>query len=295
MDSIFKGFIDFFGSILKIPFYIFLVFSACLTVSILIYAISDFISGKRLPRSKEIVFVPQKRISLFRKIFLDFPRQFITDLENRNPAFFPYQGCIIFCGRQGQGKTISLVEYMRRMQKEYPKSKVITNLGYSKEDAVLDDWKPLITYKNGIYGVIVGIDELQNWFSSNQSKDFPPDMLQVITQNRKNRRIILGTSQVFTRLAKPLREQATEIRDCHTFFGCITFVSRKEPILGADGDVVEYKNRGWYCFVHDKDLRDSYDTYKVIDSLAQSGFKEGGGLTSSNISDFVTNKSKKAK
>ena len=295
MSDILKGFVDFFGTIIKIPLFIFLLFSACLGVSILIYALSDFLSGKRLPRSKEVVHVPQKKVSLFRKVFLDFPRQFITDLESHDPAFFPYQGCIIFCGRQGQGKTISLVEFMRRMQKEYPKSKVITNLGYTKEDNVLNDWKPLITYKNGIYGVIVGIDELQNWFSSNQSKDFPPEMLQVITQNRKNRRIILGTSQVFTRLAKPLREQATEIRDCHTFFGCITFVSRKEPILGSDGDVVEYKNRGWYCFVHDKDLRDSYDTYKVIDSLAESGFKEGGNINNINISEFVTTKSKKAK
>lgn len=76
----------------------------------------------------------------------------------------------------------------------------------------------LMSYKNGIQGVIVSIDELQNWFSSNDSKNFPPEMLEVITQNRKNRRIILGTSQNFYLLAKAIRSQATEVRRCSTLF-----------------------------------------------------------------------------
>ena len=37
------------------------------------------------------------------------------------------------------------------------------------------------------------------------------------------------------------------------------------------------------AFVHDKDLRDSYDTYKVIDSLAESGFQSRQGDTVVNI------------
>lgn len=295
MADVVNGLKDLLIAIVKIPLYIIALFALCLGVSVIIYAISDFISGKHLKHSKEIVYVKPKKISLFRKIFLDFPRQFITDIENREPGYFPYQGCIIFTGRQGSGKTVGLVQYMRAMQREYPKSKVITNLAYRDEDDVLNDWKPLLTYKNGIYGVICAIDEMQNWFSSNQSKDFPPEMLQVITQNRKNRRIILGTSQVFTRLSKPLREQATEVRECHTFFGCITFVIRKEPILGCEGDVTEYKFRGWYCFVHDQDLRDSYDTYKVIDSLAASGFQPRQPENVFNINPFVVTTGKKAK
>lgn len=76
----------------------------------------------------------------------------------------------------------------------------------------------LIDYKNDKQGVIVGMDELQNWFSSNDSKNFPPEMLGIITQNRKNRRIILGTSQNFYLLAKAIRSQATEVRRCTTLF-----------------------------------------------------------------------------
>jgi hypothetical protein len=130
-----------------------------------------------------------------------------------------------------------------------------------------------VDYANGIQGVIVQMDELQNWFSSNQSKNFPPEFLEVITQNRKNRRVILGTSQVFTRLSKPLREQTTEVRKCYTFCGCLTVVLRKEPVLDSSGEVLEYKNRGFYWFVHTKEIRESYDTYHVIESLSKSGFQ----------------------
>lgn len=263
----------FFWAFLKPLICICLVGVSCFLVSCIIYTIHDLILGKRLKKAKGLVYVKPVHKTWFRKIFLDCPRQIISDIFDREPGFFPYQGCVVFTGRQGAGKTIALVQFMRDMQNTYPSCKCITNLAYKYEDAELDDWRPLITYKNGIYGVVAAIDEMQNWFASNQSRDFPPEMLQVITQNRKNRRIILGTSQVFVRLAKPLREQVTEVRECHTFFGCITLVVRKEPFLKADGDVDHYANRGFYIFVHDQDLRDSYDTYKVIDSLAKSGFQ----------------------
>lgn len=258
---------------IKIPLYIIALLLVCFFVSCTIYFIADLLQGRRLKKPKGLVYVKPQHKSFLRRFIFDLPRQWVNDRFNREPGFFPYQGCIIFTGRQGAGKTVALVEYLRRMHYSYPKSKVITNLAYKGEDAVLDDWRPLITYKNGIYGVIACIDEMQNWFSSNQSKDFPPEMLQVITQNRKNRRIILGTSQVFNRLSKPLREQATEVRECHTFAGCVTVVVRKEPFLDPEGNVEQYKYRGIYFFVHDQALRDSYDTYRVIDSLAASGFQ----------------------
>ena len=166
-----------------------------------------------------------------------------------------------------------MVQFARQMQQEYPRAKCITNLGYTKQDDVLNHWKKLTDYSNDKFGVICVMDELQNWFSSNQSKDFPPEMLQVITQNRKNRRIILGTSQNFYLLAKAIRSQCTEIRRCITLLGCLTIVRRLEPILDAEGNVKEYKSLGFYFYIHDKDLRDSYDTYKVIESLSKSGFK----------------------
>lgn len=190
----------------------------------------------------------------------------------------------------GAGKTISMIEFARSMQKEYPRALCTTNLGYKYENTPLKDWRMLMNYKNDIFGVIVAIDELQNWFSSNDSKNFPPDMLTIITQNRKNRRIILGTSQNFYLLAKAIRSQATEVRRCSTLFGALTIVRRFEPILDSDGNVKEFKKLGCYFFVHDKELRESYDTYKVINRLSQVGFQEKQQDVTTNVYNVISKK-----
>lgn len=227
---------------------------------------------KKLKRGSR---VPQRKRNFLVRLFWDLPKQKAEDFFNFDPDAFPYKGCVIFTGRQGNGKTIGMVEYCTRMMREYPKSKVITNLGFLYQNNTLDHWDKLVNYSNGKYGVICCMDETQNWFSSNQSRNFPPEMLQVITQNRKNRRIILGTAQNFYLLAKAIRSQCTEVRECITLFGCLTIVRRKEPILNAEGNVEEWKKLGMYFFVHNDELRNSYDTYKVISALSDSGFKEG--------------------
>lgn len=118
-------------------------------------------------------------------------------------------------------------------------------------------------------------------------------MLEVITQNRKNRRIILGTAQNFYLLAKAIRSQATEVRRCATFLGALTIVRKYYPVLDSDGNVKEWKYRGMYFFVHDKKLRESYDTYKVIKSLRQSGFQERTPDIAANTTIIFADKKKK--
>lgn len=271
MLSMFWSMIKVFVDFLKYPLYFVLICILLILISCAFYYVRGLLKGKRVTRGNRRRL---RKPSLLEKIFILMPKQFIDDLFNRPADFFPYQGMIIFEGRQGSGKTISMVRYMKDMQYEFPDALCTTNLAYTDEDKPLKAWTMLIDYKNGYKGVIVAMDELQNWFSSNDSKNFPPEMLSVITQNRKNRRIILGTSQNFYLLAKAIRSQATEVRRCATYFGCLTVVRRLEPILDSEGDVVEWKKRGIYCFVHDKELRDSYNTWKVIENLRKSGFKE---------------------
>lgn len=202
-------------TLLKYPFYALIIFIAIFSFLISVNIVICLSKGKKFKKGEHYTV---KKESALKRIFVRFPHQFVNDLFDKDPEFFKYQGMIIFEGRQGMGKTISLVEFMKRMQEEYPKAVCTTNLDYTYEDKALKDWRMLMSYKNGIQGVIVSIDELQNWFSSNDSKNFPPEMLEVITQNRKNRRIILGTSQNFYLLAKAIRSQATEVRRCSTLF-----------------------------------------------------------------------------
>lgn len=260
-----------FWAIVKYPlcvvgagvFLFFVIFAVCCAL--------EYKAGSRL-KSGEHYRV--KKPSVFYRLFWLAPRQYAKDYFARDPEWFKYQGCVVFSGRQGQGKTIAMVEQAMRLQQEYPKCKVISNCAYAKQDDELKHWKQLLNYKNGKQGVVVMMDEMQNWFSSNQSKNFPPEMLETVTQNRKNRRILMGTSQVFNRLSKPLREQTTEVRKCATLFGCITFVHRVRPELDSEGNVVKWKHIGFYFFVHTPEIRNNYDTYRVVESLAKSGFQE---------------------
>ena len=290
MIDLFIGVFRGLWAIFKYPIYFFLFCFAVFVCLVLINIILELLRGRRFKKGEHRIV---KKHGVLRRLFIDTPHQFVIDLFDKEPDFFKYQGLIIFEGRQGAGKTISMIEFAMRMQEEYPLAVCCSNLGYKYENHKLKDWRMLMNYKNGHKGVIVIMDELQNWFSSNDSKNFPPEMLGVITQNRKNRRIILGTSQNFYLLAKAIRSQATEVRRCSTFLGCLTIVRRAEPILDSEGQVAEWKNRGWYFFVHNKKLRESYDTYKVIENLSKSGFKEPVPDMVTNITVLENNKKKK--
>lgn len=255
---------------LTLPIAIVIITIAIFSAICFIFFIYYYRKGYRLKKGSRKKI---KKTSVFKRIFYEAPKRIILDLFNKEPDFFRPQGLIIFTGFQGKGKTSALVKYTLELQKEYPKSKVISNLGYAKTDEELKTWRQLTDFRNGIYGVIVQMDELQNWFSSKQSKNFPPEMLSVVTQNRKNRRVILGTAQNFYMIAKDIRTQCTELRKCETICGCITIVHRVRPVCNEQGEVEKLKHLGFYFFVHDDELRNSYDTYKIIENLSKSDFK----------------------
>lgn len=269
-----SGFLSIFKLIwelLKLPLCLLLVLLLAIGFSCIFYFWSFRALFKARGRSD---FIPFKDMPLWKKIFVAAPKQFILDIANRPLNFFPGHGMIIFEGRQGAGKTSSMVYYISRLQAQYPHLKVITNFAYAKQDKDLRHWKQLVHYNNGFEGVCAAIDELQNWFSSKQSKDFPPEMLSVVTQNRKNKRLILGTAQNFYMLAKDIRTQVTEVHRCLTIGGVFTIVHKVEPVCDSQGNVVKFRHLGWYCWVHEVELRNSYDTYKAIESLSESGFTE---------------------
>lgn len=276
MLKVITGLFKVIWMIVKIPLFALAILAAAFLIALGVAVMLQYFQGKRFKKGEHHIV---KKKGFFYRLFVMAPRQYAADLFERDPEFFRYQGCVIFTGRQGMGKTIAMVEQTLRFQQEYPKCKVISNCAYKYQDAELNHWRKLLNYKNGIQGVVVQIDEMQNWFSSNQSKNFPPEMLEVICQNRKNRRIILGTSQVFVRLGKPLREQCTEVRRCSTFCGVITVVHRVRPELDSDGNVTKWKHIGFYFFVHTPEIRQAYDTYRVVESLAKSGFQERSSET----------------
>jgi ATP-dependent Clp protease ATP-binding subunit ClpX len=209
-----------------------------------------------------------------KRLLVDFPRQLMYDRLSFDPDFFREYGVHMVAGKQGSGKTVTVAYMLRRFQKMYPKLKVKTNFEYKHEDSPINSWEDVVASENGIYGEIDVIDEVQNWFNSLQSKDFPIEMMTEITQQRKQRKCIIGTSQVFTRVAKPIREQTYMLYQPFTIAGCLTVVLKFEPEIKSDsGNPDKKKFRGIFFFVHNKELRESFDTYHKIEKMVKEGFK----------------------
>lgn len=129
---------------------------------------------------------------------------------------FPYYGLWIFSGQQRSGKTLLMMHLVKMMHDEYPDAVILSNISIFGIPCIpytcIED---IEKYANGRKGLIVVIDEIHTLFNSLESKNMPLSTMQVWCQNGKNRRVILGTSQRFNRVAKGIREQTTWNYECH--------------------------------------------------------------------------------
>lgn len=212
--------------------------------------------------------------SFFLRVIWLFPHRWVLDMFLKDPDEFKEHGLHMFCGEQGSGKTTSVVHLLMMMKEKYPKAKVRTNMNYLHQDGEINHWTQLVANENGEHGQIEVLDEIQTWFSSLNSKDFPPEMITEISQQRKQRKMLVGTAQVFSRMAKPIREQTTRVYLPVTFFGCFTWVRVSKPQYWDDEKQTFKRFIKHYFFVHTDKLRNSFDTYQKIEKYKQVGFKE---------------------
>lgn len=187
-----------------------------------------------------------------------------------HPGYFRLDGLLIFCGAQGEGKTLSAVDYVKKLSWDYPRAIICTNVeikGLNPLCKVVEyqGLESLTSIENGYYGVIYLIDEIHLEFNSLESKNIPIEVMIEVSQQRKQRKHIVGTSQQFMRLAKPLREQVKNLVICRKMFGCMQFnkLIDGSTITERDGHIrMEVKKRCiWF---HSPEMYDSYDTYKKM-------------------------------
>lgn len=115
---------------------------------------------------------------------------------------------------------------------------------------------------NGEYGVIFFIDEFHLELNSLESKNIDIEVMVEISQQRKQRKHIVGTSQVYMRLAKPLREQIKDVVDCHCALNCFqwNYIINGEKSTEKDGKLVPVVV-GRSFFFHSPEMYKRYDTY----------------------------------
>lgn len=187
--------------------------------------------------------------------------------KKEHPSYFEPDGLLVFCGPQGSGKTLSAVNYVRDLTWIYPKVKLVTNVDIKGLNPVVEiieynGIESLTSIDNGYDGVIFLIDEIHLEFNSLESKNIPIEVMIEVSQQRKQRKHIVGTSQQFLRLAKPLREQIKNLVICHNIWGLIQYnrLIDGNTIREENGHIkMDIKKKAiWF---HTPELYDSYDTY----------------------------------
>lgn len=189
------------------------------------------------------------------------------NFRKAHPDYFEPEGILIFCGSQGSGKSLSAVQYIKGICRRFPKAILVTNVeifGLPEETKVVeyDGLDCLKNIENGYHGVIYYIDEIHLELNSLESKNIDMDTIVELSQQRKQRKHIVGTSQVYMRMAKPLREQVKDIVLCKNYF---KYFQRNILIDGfgsheENGELVSdivHK----YLWFHSPELYNSYDTY----------------------------------
>lgn len=189
------------------------------------------------------------------------------NFRNNHPGYFDPEGILIFCGSQGSGKTLSAVQYVKKLCKEYPLAILVTNVdidGLPEETQVVeyDGLDSLKDIENGYHGVIYFIDEIHLELNSLESKNIDMDTIVELSQQRKQRKHIVGTSQVYMRMAKPLREQVKDIVLCKNYFKYFQYnllidgFTSHEENGKLKADIVKK-----FLWIHTPALYGSYDTY----------------------------------
>ena len=188
-----------------------------------------------------------------------------------DPAFFEPEGIWIFCGPQGSGKTLSAVQACLEMKDRYPQALVCSNMPLNNVDfdvIPFECYEQLGELENGTHGVIFLLDEVHILWNSLESKNIPFSEMALFCQMRKARRVILGTSQVYSRIAKPIREQLKYIVDCHNYFGLIQSNDILDPqrCVEINGNISPdvLFHQWWF---HRPELYEQFDTLGKIERI----------------------------
>ncbi len=275
MTKVITDIIMFLSSALIFFIKLFVLLCVPFVVSLVVWFVYyRFVKKMKIPK-RTIKKKPPKytaKRSLFLRIFVDFPGRFVLDRLTRNPDGFDTYGIHIFCGEQGSGKSIAAVHFIKMISERNPGAMIEANIDLDCAEFTIEDSDDIIGVNNGELGMVVMLDEIQNWFSSLESKNFPPEMLTEITQQRKQRKCIVGTAQVFNRISKPIREQITLLYKPTTIAGCLTIVRVYRAHVNQEGALDRESFQRMYFFVHDDELRNAYDTYAKVERVHAKGY-----------------------
>lgn len=231
------------------------------------------------------------------KFFLLLPYLFylrFKDIASQKGKVHLY-GIKGFFGLPGTGKTMAMCYQLKELRRQYgDKIYIMTNFNYADEDYQFTSWQDLtFAYDRPL---VVAWDEIQNEFNSRDFKSFPIALLTQLTQVRKGHGIyLLYTSQRYGFVDKNFRQLSCTVCDCKTVLGCFTVVKsydsmdyeEKEKSVEFDKKM-KIRPKSVFSFVQTSALRDSYDSYKMLET-ARYKAKTGGYMSRDEIAQISNN------
>lgn len=206
------------------------------------------------------------------------------DWRKDHPHEFTVNGILVFSGRQGNGKTLTAVKYIKDILKDYPKCIVVSNIDIKGVNCIkYTGLADLLNIDNGENGIILFFDEISNQFNSVTSKDIDPEWFTIINMQRKRHLHIVGTCPILSRVGKAFREQFDIICLCQQWLG--GFIQFNEYYQNncfalQDGEDIQnglkhYKYQ--FYFVDPKHYQnyDSFEVVKVVTENKQKNTKTG--------------------
>lgn len=181
--------------------------------------------------------------------------------------FFPL-GMTVYVAHQGGGKSLSLVKDAFDIKMEFPECVVFSNMFLNGIEynfyQSTSDLIQALEYKNGENGVLILIDEAQNYF--NKKTGVPLEVMAQMCQNRKNRRCILMTSQIWEDLDVMLRKQVKTVVKCKRFLNFQINIYHDGEQLSFDKQLGEYvaPKKFTKIFKHNDLYYGRYNTLEVI-------------------------------
>lgn len=194
-----------------------------------------------------------------------FREKLTRDKEKKFPT-----GSTVFIGHQGKGKTLSMVHTTLKLKEEWPKSIIYSNIRlnpnvvkYNYFDTP-EGLNKALNISNGEDGVILLIDEAHLFFYRKNGINF--DTLMAISQQRKDRRKILFSTQIWEEMDISLRKQVKEIVSCNNIVGIQINTWRDGYRLSYNKQEGEYQAPKIYTeiFKHNDYLYSIYNTYQKI-------------------------------
>lgn len=221
--------------------------------------------------------------------FLDLFRE-LRRIYLKQPKKLHLYNIYGYFGLPGKGKTMALTWQLDQYRKKYGDGIYITtNYHYKYQDFEFKSWKQLLqSYDKPL---VVAWDEVQNEFNSRDFKNFPVELLTILTQNRKGNGIqLLYTAQRWERVDKVFRELTAYAIQCNTIFGRLTTLKYyywEDYVQLQQTSAVEFKMKihptKRIKFIQTDDVRNNYDSYKMLESAKSKEYVDRNEVSINNL------------